>query len=79
MWLLDVAACDRQKVAAWLLAVAAYTQSSILRNTETASTHQSVAYLNTFPRCDPSMPWRSCCRVQGKSPEIIAFPGSEPF
>jgi hypothetical protein len=26
-----------------------YTQSSILRNTETASTHQSVSYLNAFP------------------------------
>jgi hypothetical protein len=27
-----------------------YTQSSVLRNTETASTHQSVSYLNAFPR-----------------------------
>jgi hypothetical protein len=56
-----------------------YTQSSVLRNTETASTHQSVSYLDAFPRCDPSMPWRPCCRFQGESPEIIAFPGSEPF
>jgi hypothetical protein len=56
-----------------------YTQSSILRNTETASTHQSVSYLNAFPRCDPSMPGRPCCRFQGGSPKIIAFPGSEPF
>jgi hypothetical protein len=56
-----------------------YTQSSILRNTETASTHQSVSYLNAFPMCDPSMPGRPCCRIQGESPEIIAFPGAEPF
>jgi hypothetical protein len=56
-----------------------YTQSSILRNTETASTHQSVSYLNAFPRCDPPMPWCPCCRFQGESPEIIVFPGSEPF
>ena len=27
-----------------------YTQRSILRNTETASTHQFVSYLNAFPR-----------------------------
>jgi hypothetical protein len=32
-----------------------YTQSSVLRNTETASTHQSVSYLNAFPWCDPPM------------------------
>jgi hypothetical protein len=57
-----------------------YTQSSVLRNTETAPTHQSVSYLNAFPRCDPSMPGRPyCCRFQGESPEVIAFPGSEPF
>jgi hypothetical protein len=56
-----------------------YTQSSVLRNTETASTHQFVSYLNAFPRCDPSMPKRPCCRFQGGSPEVIAFPGSEPF
>jgi hypothetical protein len=30
----------------------AYTQSSILRIMETSSTHQSVSYLNAFPRCD---------------------------
>jgi hypothetical protein len=42
-----------------------YTQSSILRNTETAPTHQYVSYLNAFPRCDPSMPGRPCCRFQG--------------
>jgi hypothetical protein len=62
-------------------ATTCYTQSSvcILRNTETASTHQSVYYLNAFPRCDPSMPWRPCCQIQGESPEIIAFSGAEPF
>jgi hypothetical protein len=38
------------------LAASRYTQSSILRNTETAPTHQSVSYLNAFPKCDPSMP-----------------------
>jgi hypothetical protein len=56
-----------------------YTQSSILRNTETAPTHQSVSYLNAFHRCDPSIPGRPCCRIQGESPDIIAFPGAEPF
>jgi hypothetical protein len=30
-------------------------------------------------RCAPLTPGRPCCRFQGKSPEIIAFPGSEPF
>jgi hypothetical protein len=25
------------------------------------------------------MPGCPCCRYQGESPEIIAFPGSEPF
>jgi hypothetical protein len=59
--------------------VAVYTQSSILRNTEAAPTHQSVSYLNAFPRCDPSMPGCPCCRIQGESLEIIAFPGAEPF
>jgi recombination DNA repair RAD52 pathway protein len=57
----------------------AYTQSSVLRNKETASTHQSISYLNAFPRCDPSISGRPCCRFQGKSHEIVAFPGSEPF
>jgi hypothetical protein len=47
-----------------------YTQSSILRNTETASTHQSVSYLNAFPRCDP---------FPGGLPGIIAFPGFGPY
>jgi hypothetical protein len=56
-----------------------YTQRSILSNTETASTHQFVSYLNAFSRCDPSMTGRPWCRFQGESPEIIAFPGSEPF
>jgi hypothetical protein len=59
---------------------ARYTQSSVLRNTETASTHQSVSYLNAFPRCDPSMPRRPCCQFPGEMPEIIryriVFPGS---
>ena len=68
---------------AWMADIAGgdvmYTQSSGLRNTETASTQQSVSYLNAFPRCDPSMPGRPCCRIQGESPEIIAFPGAEPF
>jgi hypothetical protein len=41
-----------------------YTQSSILRNMETAPTHQSVSYVNAFPRCDPSTPGRPCCRFQ---------------
>jgi hypothetical protein len=40
---------------------AKHTQSSVLRNTETASTHQFVSHLNAFPRCDPSVPWRPCC------------------
>jgi hypothetical protein len=48
--------------------ICAYTrQSSGLRNTETASTHQYVSYLNAFPRCDPSIPGRPCCRFQGES------------
>jgi hypothetical protein len=72
----------RYWLTAWLVKQG-YTQSLILRNTETASTHQSVSYrcryLNAFPRCEPSTPGRPCCRFQGKSPEIIAFPGSEPF
>jgi hypothetical protein len=45
--------------------VAVYTQSSILRNTEAAPTHQSVSYLNAFPRCDPSMPGRLAVDFRG--------------
>jgi hypothetical protein len=64
----------------WLtMTLTGYTQSSILRNTETASTHQSVSYLNAFPRCGPSMPGRPCCRFQGESPGVIAFSGPDPF
>jgi hypothetical protein len=66
---------DYMYVVVALLHLSAYTQSSILRNTETAPTHQPVSYLNAFPRCDASMPGRPCCRVQGESPEVIAFPG----
>jgi hypothetical protein len=67
-----------RKLKPALSGIQRYTQSSILRNTETASTRQSVSYLNALPRCDPSMPGRRYCRIQGESPEIIAFPCSGP-
>ena len=69
----------RRQGAALLSCELHYTQSLGLRNTETASTHQFVSYLNVFPRCGSTMSWRPCCRFQGDSPEIIAFSGSEYF
>jgi hypothetical protein len=57
-----------------------YTQSSVLRNTETAPTRQSVSYLNALPigathQCQGVLAVSS----RGGSPEVIALPGSEPF
>jgi hypothetical protein len=33
-------------------------------------THPPICFLFkcVLPRCDPSMPWRPCCRFQGRSP-----------
>jgi hypothetical protein len=52
-----------------------YTQSSILRNTETAPTHhQSVSYLNNaFPRCDPSMPGRPAVGFRENRLKLLRF------